>query len=201
MNLRDDLQLIYDWIPAGSRVLDLGCAAGRHALYLQKRGLTVTAADSSDLLVELARMRGVRDVRVMNACARLPFETNAFETVLLLGNNLGMCGTVPRFRRMLRELHRITSPDAQILATTRMLDLQDADERAYAERNISLHRAAHQVHMRLHWQGLVGKWFDFLLFEPTEVMQLAAREGWRVREILTNDGFASGYAVVLEKQK
>ncbi|OSI15528.1 methionine biosynthesis protein MetW [Neisseria dentiae] len=26
--LRDDLQLIYDWIPAGSRVLDLGCGKG-----------------------------------------------------------------------------------------------------------------------------------------------------------------------------
>ena len=26
--LRDDLRLIYDWIPAGSRVLDLGCGRG-----------------------------------------------------------------------------------------------------------------------------------------------------------------------------
>lgn len=28
LNLRDDLQLIYDWIPANSRVLDLGCGNG-----------------------------------------------------------------------------------------------------------------------------------------------------------------------------
>lgn len=28
IELRDDLQLIYDWIPAGSRVLDLGCGKG-----------------------------------------------------------------------------------------------------------------------------------------------------------------------------
>ena len=27
-NLRDDLRLIYDWVPAGSRVLDLGCGRG-----------------------------------------------------------------------------------------------------------------------------------------------------------------------------
>lgn len=28
IELRDDLQLIYDWVPAGSRVLDLGCGKG-----------------------------------------------------------------------------------------------------------------------------------------------------------------------------
>ena len=186
---------------ARGRVLDLGCAAGRHALYLQKRGLQVVAADASPALIDLAKTRGARDARVLNACARLPFGAGEFQTVLLLGNNLGLCGTVPRFRRMLRELYRITSPDAQILATTRMLDLRDTAERAYAERNIVLSRAPHQVRMRLYWQGIAGKWFDFLLFAPTEVMQIAAREKWRVRELFCEDDFARGYAVVLEKMK
>lgn len=38
MNLREDLQLIYDWIPERSRVLDLGCADGAllSALVTQK---------------------------------------------------------------------------------------------------------------------------------------------------------------------
>lgn len=38
MNLRNDLQLIYDWVPAGSHVLDLGCGKGEllHALMNEK---------------------------------------------------------------------------------------------------------------------------------------------------------------------
>lgn len=34
-------------LPAGARVLDLGCGAGRHALYLAHRGFRVTAVDIS----------------------------------------------------------------------------------------------------------------------------------------------------------
>jgi SAM-dependent methyltransferase len=45
-------------------VLDLGCGAGRVALYLQERGLDVTAVDVSPGAVEVCRARGVRDARV-----------------------------------------------------------------------------------------------------------------------------------------
>ena len=38
--LRTDLQIIYDWIPSGARVLDLGCGDGHLLTSLQQRNVT-----------------------------------------------------------------------------------------------------------------------------------------------------------------
>lgn len=40
MSLRFDLQIISDWIPDGSRVLDLGCDNGTLLKHLKQRGIT-----------------------------------------------------------------------------------------------------------------------------------------------------------------
>lgn len=49
----------------GSHALDVGCGAGRVSLYLQRRGLRVTAIDNSPLAIRLCRKRGVKDARVL----------------------------------------------------------------------------------------------------------------------------------------
>lgn len=167
------------------RVLDIGCGAGRHALYLQRRGLRVTGIDTSPLLVELARTRGVKDVRLANACGKLPFRDGEFDTVILFGNNLGICGTVIKFKRMLRELHRITSPRGRILATTRMPDTNSPRHRAYFSQNTTDGRPPGQVRLRLMFNGKRGEWFDLLLFAPTDLDRLAVKEGWQVSHVFT----------------
>ena len=47
------------------RVLDIGAGAGRHAVFAQQHGLRVTAIDNSPLAVRVARLRGVKDARVL----------------------------------------------------------------------------------------------------------------------------------------
>ncbi len=195
---------------ARGKVLDIGCGAGRHALALQRlktprslrgRGLRVTGIDSSPRIAELARVRGVRDVRVANACGRLPFLDGEFDTVVLFGNNLGICGTLPRFRRMLRELYRITSPRGRILATTRQPSTTNPQHRSYLSRNLERGRAIGQIRIRLMSGDKRGPWFDLLLLSPTDLMQIAAKEKWELARAITFENFERGYSVVMEKRR
>ncbi len=186
---------------ARGNVLDLGCGAGRHALYLQKRGVRVTAVDASPRIVELARTRGVKDARVANGCGALPFRDGEFDTVVLFGNNLGICGTLPRFRRMLRELHRITSPRGRILATTRQPSTTDPQHRSYLSKNLERGRAIGQIHLRLARGGMRGAWFDLLLLSPTDLLQIAAKERWELAHVFPVENFEQGYAVVMENRR
>ncbi len=185
---------------ARGRVLDAGCGAGRHALYLQRRGLSVTGIDNARSLVELARRRGVRDVRLANACSRLPFADGEFDSILLFGNNLGFCGSPDRFRRMLRELHRVASPHGRILATTRMPSTTDPATRAYLARNAEMGRPVGNMRLRLSFEGQQGEWFNLLLFSPTELLQVALREGWELTGVFSELDFEDGYAAVLDKR-
>jgi len=85
------------------RVLDLGCGPGRQALFLQRKGFDVVGVDASPTQVALARIRGLANVYPASV-RRLPRGLGTFNSVLMLGNNLGLAGDVPHFRRFLREL-------------------------------------------------------------------------------------------------
>jgi SAM-dependent methyltransferase len=183
---------------ARGKVLDAGCAAGRHSLHLQNRGLSVTAIDVSQRMVRLALERGVKDVRAADVCHRLPFRDGEFDTVILFGNNLGLGGTVSRFRRMLRELYRITSSQGRILATTRQPSTTNPVHRAYLFRNLARGRAIGQMRFRLVFNDRRGNWFDLLLLAPTDLMQIASKENWQLTNVMTMN-LQQGYAAVLEK--
>jgi SAM-dependent methyltransferase len=183
------------------RSLDLGCGAGRHSLYLQSRGMRVTAADVSPDIISLAQARGVKDARVADICRRLPFRDGEFDTVILFGNNLGICGTPQKFRRMLHELHRITSARGRILATTRMPNTTDAAHIGYLRENLKRGRAIGQMRLRLVLGALRGAWFELLLLAPTELMQLAMKEKWNLEQVFPLDDLEQGYSVVMEKMR
>ncbi len=184
---------------AHGRVLDLGCGAGRHALYFQHQGLAVTAVDISAHLVELARQRGVKDVRCANVCRKLPFGKGEFDTVILMGNNLGICGSVRGVERMLGECYRVTTSRGRILATTRAPDARDPRTLKYLQENLKKGCPAGHVRLRLIFNGKRGQWFDLLLLSPTDLMALAVKAKWQVKCVLPLGTVEEGYAAVMEK--
>ena len=98
---------------AYGNVLDIGCGAGSHALYLQNtRKMEVTALDQSARATEVCRMRGVQNVVTKEL---KDFQHQKFDTLLLLMNGIGLCGTYKNLPSFLKHLKSLIHQDGQIL--------------------------------------------------------------------------------------
>lgn len=99
-------------LTAKGKILDIGCGAGSHALYLQnKKNLDVTAIDISPGAVKTTKQRGVKRALLQNL-----FEVKEqYDTLLLLMNGIGICGKLERINLFLQHLKSLLKPNGQIL--------------------------------------------------------------------------------------
>lgn len=182
---------------ARGRVLDVGCGAGRHALYLQDRGHDVVAIDVSPAAVRVSRERGVRRALKLSI-SDVGSRRGTFDTIVLMGNNFGLLENPARGGRILGRFARITSGRARIIATT--LDpyqTDDLDHLRYHRRNRARGRMGGQVRLRARYRNEATPWFDYLLASRDEVRSIVEGTGWAVSRFLPED--AATYAVVIEK--
>jgi cyclopropane fatty-acyl-phospholipid synthase-like methyltransferase len=94
------------------KVLDVGCGAGSHSLYLQEKGFDVTAIDISQNAIQACHLRGVKNALVQNI---LDLENQKFDTILLLMNGTGIFGTLKETSKYLQKLKALLRPNGQIL--------------------------------------------------------------------------------------
>jgi len=182
----------------GARALDVGCGAGRIALYLQGKGLRVTAIDNSPLAIKTCRTRGVMHAKVLSLQQITRLRRDHFDTVVMFGNNFGLFGSYSKARALLRDLHRITATNGVILAesidpykTTNRFDLN------YQQRNRRQGRMPGQIRIRVRFQGSATPWFDYLFVSPSEMQDIVAGTGWKVTRIIEDDAVA--YIAMIEK--
>jgi SAM-dependent methyltransferase len=178
------------------RVLDIGAGAGRHCLEAQKRGLETVAADISPGAVEVCRVRGVRDVRLLSL-EEIDQSLGVFDTVLLMCGNFGLAGSAERTIAFLEKLHALTSAEGRIVLDT-VSPYVDADEAdlAYYERNRRRGRMPGQVTIRIRYDGRATPWYDLLCVDLPELEALASGTGWT--PVMLREHGADLYAV-LEK--
>lgn len=97
---------------AKGKVLDVGCGAGSHSLYLQEKGLGVIAIDTSKGAIEVCKMRGVIDARKIDL---LNLKEEKFDTILLLMNGTGIFQKIEFIDSYLQHLKSLLTPNGQIL--------------------------------------------------------------------------------------
>ena len=83
MNYLEGMRYVRD------RVLDVGCGAGRHALYLQNKGFDVTGIDISSLAIKVCKLRGLKKAEVLSI-TQINSKPGKFNTILMAGNNFGL---------------------------------------------------------------------------------------------------------------
>ncbi|MDR0227638.1 MAG: class I SAM-dependent methyltransferase [Flavobacteriaceae bacterium] len=108
------------------KVLDVGCGAGAHSLYLQEKGFEVTAIDISPAAIEACTLRGVKDAYVKNI---LDLTTEKFDTILLLMNGTGIFGRLINSTTYLTHLKSLLNDGGQILIdSSDLIYMFDEDE-------------------------------------------------------------------------
>ncbi|GAB4566911.1 MAG: methyltransferase domain-containing protein [Anaerolineae bacterium] len=182
---------------ARGRVLDIGCGAGSHALYLQERGLSVTGIDVSPLAIEVCRQRGLRHAEVCPVTA-VSRKLGTFDTIIMMGNNLGLLGQPRRARWLLRRFKAITSDDGIIIGeSTDPYQTTAPEHLAYHERNRRRGRLSGHLRIRVRYKTLKSPWFDYVLLSPSELKEIISGTGWAIRDIIQGEG--GRYCAILGK--
>lgn len=98
-------------LPADAHILDAGCGSGRTLVELVDYG-TVSGIELSPAAAEVARSRGLGDVRI-GRVEELPFASESFDLVTCLD----VIEHTPDDRITLRELRRVTRVGGWLLLT------------------------------------------------------------------------------------
>lgn len=113
---------------AKGKILDIGCGAGSHSLYLQNElNLDVTAIDISKNAIEACKLRGVLHARTINM---LDLDSKEkYDTILLLMNGTGIFGKVNNLPKYLQKLKTLLNTNGQILIdSSDIIYMFDEDE-------------------------------------------------------------------------
>ncbi|MBU2903197.1 class I SAM-dependent methyltransferase [Arenibacter algicola] len=107
-------------------ILDIGCGAGSHSLYLQKKGLTVTALDQSPGAIETCKLRGIEHTVLQGI---QDFELQKYDTLLMLMNGIGIVGKLKNIDQFFTHLKSLLKPKGQILLdSSDIIYMYDEDE-------------------------------------------------------------------------
>ncbi|MDO6760184.1 class I SAM-dependent methyltransferase [Tamlana sp. 2_MG-2023] len=105
-------------------ILDVGCGAGGHSLYLQQKGFSVKAIDVSEGAIEVSKQRGVKHTELLS----LLDETKTFDTILLLMNGTGIFQETNQISKYLTHLKSLLKPNGQILIDSSDIKYMYEDE-------------------------------------------------------------------------
>lgn len=178
---------------ATGKVLDIGAGAGCHATYLNKKGVETIGLDISEGACEVMRNRGL-DFLTGNLFDLTPTPT--FDTILLLMNGIGICGSLAKLPNLLETLSKWLAPGGKILFDSSDVSylFQDEDGASW----INLNQAYMGDFMfSMQYKNIKSNAFEWTYIDFDSVKKVAIENGWHIE--LIEEGPHYDYLAALSK--
>ena len=122
-----------------------------------------------------------------------------FDTILMLGNNFGLFGGYNKAKRLLKQMHKITSDQAVIIAESHdPYQTKHKTHLDYHKFNRKRNRMSGQLKLRVRFDKYIGDWFDYLIVSKEEMEDILKGTGWEVNKYL--DSKKSSYVALIRKE-
>jgi SAM-dependent methyltransferase len=171
---------------AKGKILDVGCGAGSHSLFLQNdRNLDVTSIDISPNAIKACKLRGLKNVKVQNI---MTFENEKFDTILLLMNGTGIFETLKKTSQYLQKLKSLLSPNGQIL-----IDSSDIiymfDEAEDGSKWVSGNEYYGELTFTISYKNEIEDAFSWLYLDYNTLQNAALDNGMQCELVLEGEHF------------
>ena len=179
------------------KILDVGCGAGSHSLYLQnEKKLNVTAIDISENAIKACSLRGLKKTRVQDV---MTLENEKYDTILLLMNGAGMCGKLKNISTFLLKLKSLLNENGQILLdSSDIIYMFDEDEdggkwiASPVQRSASgssEHYYYGEVVFNISYKGQKEKPFDWMYIDYNTLQNAALANGLNCELVLEGEHY------------
>lgn len=168
------------------KILDVGCGAGSHSLYLQNKGLDVTSIDVSANAIEACKLRGLKNAFTQDV---MTLQHQKFDTVLLLMNGAGMCGRLKNISNFLLQLKNLLTEEGQILVDSSdiiyMFD-EDEDGGKWIPGDSDYYG---EVEFIVSYKGATEKPFEWMYIDYNTLQNAALTNGFTCELVLEGEHF------------
>jgi SAM-dependent methyltransferase len=168
------------------KLLEVGCGAGSHALYLQEKGFDVTAIDISANAIKACELRGLKKTKVQDI---MQLEGEKFDTILLLMNGAGMCGRLKNLPNFLQKLKSLLTDTGQILVDSSdiiyMFD-EDEDGGKWIPTDVDYYG---EVVFDIAYKGEKEASFDWMYIDYNTLQNAAVANGLQCELILEGEHY------------
>ena len=159
-----------------SRILVVGAGTGIHALELEKQGYEVTAIDICPQAVQIMHERGVKEARQQDF---FQFEGETYDTIFMLGQNIGMCESLSGIKGLLNRCEMLLRPNGQLL-------LNSVDESQSLD--VKNHEGyPGELEFRLCYDGKKGPWMRWLHVDFDTLKSYALKYGWSTEKLIDTE--------------